>query len=314
MPTHYIVTPVRNAVQTIDATIWSIVSQTGNLDIHYHVQDGGSTDGTLEKISSWIDRIEGTSELLPARVRFTWASEPDHGMYDAINKGFARMAIHPDAFMSWCNADDALWPGALDAVARLGRDLPSVDWVMGWHAWFDELSRFTAIERSPRFPQAILAAGLADGIHWPFVQQESTFWRNRLWGKAGGLDSSFRLAGDWDLWTRFARLTPLTHVHRQLGAFYIRPGQQSSDMETYRSEMNRVLPLHSRRTGLRGSMRHGASLTTVPWAIEGADKRWQLASRDCKPKAQFIAQVMTRLPTWSSAAVNFLYKYLYKYW
>jgi hypothetical protein len=310
MSEHYIVTPVRDAVRTIDATIWSIVSQIGDIDIYYHIQDGGSTDGTLDKIKLWASKIETSSELLPARVHLTYTSEPDRGMYDAINKGFANMEIPPNAFMSWCNADDALWPGALDAVARLSNDLPDVDWIMGWSAWFDNFSRFTAIERSPRYPQAILASGLADGIHWPFVQQESTFWRKRLWDKVGALNSSLKLAGDWDLWIRFARLTPLTHVHRQLGAFYVQPGQQSSDMNTYRSEMDRIVLQRDRRLEMRNWMRCGALLTTIQWAVEGVENRWQLGGRSCTSRAKFIARVFKWLPVTSP----FLAKLFYKLW
>lgn len=289
-------------MRTIDATIWSIVSQAGDLDIHYHVQDGASTDGTLDKIQDWATRIAGSPALLPSRVQFSFASESDQGMYDAIAKGFGNLAIPSDAFMNWCNADDVLWPGALDAVARLGRHLPKVDWVVGWSTWFDALGRFKAIQRSPRFPQAILAAGLADGIHWPFVQQESVFWRGHLWDKAGGLNTSLRLAGDWDLWVRFARLTPLVHVHRQLGAFHVRPGQQSENMESYRSEMDRMIPRRQRRNDLRHWVRCGASVTTVPSAAEGGDGHWHATRRASKRRAAPLALAIRALPVpWPSA-------------
>ena len=56
MSEHFIVTPVRNAIGTIDRTIWSIVAQAGDLDIHYHVQDGVSTDGTVERLRDWSRR------------------------------------------------------------------------------------------------------------------------------------------------------------------------------------------------------------------------------------------------------------------
>lgn len=296
MTTHYIVTPVRNAVHTIDATIWSVVSQAGGLDIHYHIQDGVSNDGTLDRIEAWGERIKRMHDALPSRVYFTFASEPDQGMYDAIVNGFAGMSIPPKAFMSWCNADDALWPGALAAIARLGGDLPDVDWVMGWPAWFDDNNRLTAIERLPRYPQAILATGSADGIHWPFVQQESTFWRKRLWDRSGGLDVSLRLAGDWDLWTRFARLSPLVHVHRQLGAFYIRPGQQSANMDRYRLEMDVKVPTALRQPRLRQQVRRGAVLTSVPMAVEDNSGCWKLTTRYCSRWAGLLARVLLRLP------------------
>lgn len=68
--------PLRNAVRTKDATIWSIASQLGNIDIHYHIQDDGSTDGKLEAIKFWAVKIETSSMLLPARVHFNYAREP----------------------------------------------------------------------------------------------------------------------------------------------------------------------------------------------------------------------------------------------
>lgn len=308
MATHYIVTPVLNAEQTIDATIWSIVSQIGNVDIHYHVQDGCSTDGTIEKIQRWSNRIEKSSELLPGRVKFTFVSEPDLGIYDAISKGFARMAIPSDAFMGWCNADDTLWPGALDAVARLAHDLPNIDWIMGWPAEFDEFNRFTLIVRSPAYPQAILAAGLADGINFPFVQQESTFWRKRLWDKAGGLNCTLRLAGDWDLWMRFAQHASLTHIHRQMGAFHVRPGQQSSDKKAYRSELDRILPQNVRLSELRDKSRRGMPLTTIARAAEGETMCWHLSSRKCSVSAAVIARAIETLPPVSSLAIRLFHE------
>lgn len=296
MRDHYIVTPVRNAVRTIDATIWSIVSQAGDIHVHYHVQDGQSSDGTLEKIEVWARRLEKIGDELPARLTFTFASEADDGMYDAIRKGFGRMNIPQDAFMSWCNADDALWPGALNAVVRLGNDLPAVDWIMGWQAWFDNHSRFTAIDRNPHFPRPIIAAGLADGIHWQFIQQESAFWRKRLWDKVGGLNPSLRLAGDWDLWCRFAGHASLVHAQRQLGAFFVRPGQQSADLSAYWEEVGRLVPITARQRKFRNTSRDGRGLVTIPVATQGPTGVWQIEERACRPRARLLARLLRRSP------------------
>ena len=50
--TIYMVTPSLNAAETIDDTIWSILSQRGAGNIRYHIQDGGSTDGTIVKLQT----------------------------------------------------------------------------------------------------------------------------------------------------------------------------------------------------------------------------------------------------------------------
>jgi glycosyltransferase involved in cell wall biosynthesis len=126
----YIVTSVLNAVDTIDRTIWSIVSQQGNIHIHYHVQDAGSTDGTLEKLAAWQKRMRNC-EVLPAEISFSFVSEPDNGLYDGVHRGFERLNIPDTAFMAYLNGDDMLWPGAVAAIAQVSEDLPDVDWLMG---------------------------------------------------------------------------------------------------------------------------------------------------------------------------------------
>ncbi len=175
-------------------------------------------------------------DQLPCRIDFTFTSQRDGGMYEGIHNGFKLMAIPEDAMMGWCNSDDVIWQGSLSYVHRVGREFPEVRWLTGWSTAFDELSRFKWLEQRTFFPRQILAAGLANGSHWPHLQQESTFWRKSLWDEAGGVDKSFKLAGDWDLWRRFAILEELLHVDRQLGAFYFRKGQKSSDLQRYVSE------------------------------------------------------------------------------
>src|SRR5215469_13570328 len=72
-----LVTPVFNSGKYIEQTIRSVLAQ-GYPNLDYFIVDGGSTDGTLDIIRKYESQISG------------WISEPDNGMYDAINKGFAR--------------------------------------------------------------------------------------------------------------------------------------------------------------------------------------------------------------------------------
>ena len=69
-----VVTVSYNAISTIEQTILSVISQTYP-DIEYIIIDGGSTDGTVDIIKKYADRIA------------YWVSEPDKGIYDAMNKG-----------------------------------------------------------------------------------------------------------------------------------------------------------------------------------------------------------------------------------
>ncbi len=236
-PTFYIVTPARNAAKTLDATITSVLGQTGEFSLHYHVQDGGSTDGSVALLERWKRCLEDCPDFFGHPVKFTFTSEPDQGMYDAINSGFQALDIPEDAWMGWINADDSLWSGALQTVATLQASAPEARWLMGWPSSFDHQGRLRHCLKHVRYPRSVIACGLADGQHWRFVQQEGNFWRKSLWDQVGGLDPRFRLAGDWDLWRRFATFATPIHVQRQLGAFWIHPDQLSHDLSRYRAEM-----------------------------------------------------------------------------
>jgi glycosyltransferase involved in cell wall biosynthesis len=69
-----VVTVVRNGEKTLEETILSVINQTYS-NIEYIIVDGASTDGTLDIVRKYEDRID------------YWISEPDNGIYDAMNKG-----------------------------------------------------------------------------------------------------------------------------------------------------------------------------------------------------------------------------------
>jgi glycosyltransferase involved in cell wall biosynthesis len=85
-----IVTVSYNAVATIEETILSVINQTYS-NIEYIIIDGGSTDGTVDIIKKYQDKIA------------YWVSEPDKGIYDAMNKG---VVIATGDFLVFLGADD----------------------------------------------------------------------------------------------------------------------------------------------------------------------------------------------------------------
>ncbi|MBK6744385.1 MAG: glycosyltransferase [Hydrogenophilales bacterium] len=89
-----VVTPSLNSAATINETILSVVSQRGDFAIRYHVQDGGSTDGTIDLLERW-NQLLGESNvpwLGCKRVDFSYAVKPDDGVYDALNLAFEHVS------------------------------------------------------------------------------------------------------------------------------------------------------------------------------------------------------------------------------
>ncbi len=97
-----VITAAYNCAAKIDATAQSVLTQSG-VAVEYLVIDGGSTDGTLERLRSYGERVR-------------WISEPDAGIYDAMNKGIRR--AH-GRFLYFLGAGDHLRPDVLRAVAAL---------------------------------------------------------------------------------------------------------------------------------------------------------------------------------------------------
>ena len=113
-----IITVVLNGVKYLEPCIESVLSQ-GYPHIEYVFVDGGSTDGTVDVLSSY-------STKYPGRVRFI--SEPDEGGDDAANKG-VRMA--KGEILGALGSDDMLEPGAVQAVVEFFRANPDAYFVFG---------------------------------------------------------------------------------------------------------------------------------------------------------------------------------------
>lgn len=234
-----IITPVYNGEKYIAETIETVLSQEGDFEIEYIIQDGASTDKTPEIIKSYDEKLKTGSYPIKCKgIAFTWFSEKDSGMYDAIEKGFARATGDIYAYI---NADDLYVPDAFLTVATVFKSYPEIVWAKGTSQSSDENGTTVSEGVCRLYRQEWLREGI-HGRSAYFVDQESVFWRRSLWKKAQPHILSWRLAGDYALWITFAHYAPLWSFNKQVSIFRRRPGQLSAFMGPYREEQEKIAP------------------------------------------------------------------------
>lgn len=174
-----IITAVRNSVQGIVATVDSVAAQD-HPDIEHIVIDGASTDGTAEAARRHGRRLSAL------------VSEPDTGVYDAFNKGLRLSTGEAVGFLS---AGDEYADSS--TVSTLVRELEGVDAVFGDVVIVDAASRRRTRRRysSRSFAPHRLRLG--------FMPAHPTlFMRRAVYDRIGGYDTSYRIAGDFELCVR----------------------------------------------------------------------------------------------------------------
>ena len=237
-PTISIVTPSFNQAAYLPAALDSVLNQQGagtEFDLEYVVMDGGSTDGSAEIVARYADRLAD------------WVSEKDDGHYSAINAGFGKTT---GQIMAWLNSDDMYCPWALRTVAGIFAQNPDVAWLTAGRPILWARDGCCAWVSAPLY---FGTESLLEGCHLPgsypflgFLQQESTFWRRDLWetvaaeraaaepdAPPGALRPRFTLAGDHDLWLRFAAHAAPAVSTVPLGGFRKQPDQRSGQMDRY---------------------------------------------------------------------------------
>ena len=187
-----IITPSYNQAIYLEATIQSVLAQDYP-NIEYIVVDGGSSDGSLEIIKQYADRLAW------------WVSEPDQGQTDAINKGFAQAT---GKYLAWLNSDDTYEPHAVAEMVAYLESHPEVGLVYGDTNFIDQhdnvIGRFPAAQTDyKRLQQGYVHVG-----------QQAAFWRAELWQQVGPLDPSYYFAMDYDLWVRLARVSEVVYLPR----------------------------------------------------------------------------------------------------
>lgn len=171
-----IVTVVYNGAATLEATIQSVIRQD-HPAIEYIVVDGGSTDGTLDILRRYEDRID------------LWVSERDKGIYDAMNKG---VALCTGDWVGLINADDRYADGAVKRAMEAASGKDGVNIVHG-----DILIHYPNGSSKVKYPKR-------SGFllkYWEMVLNHPSFFVRRSYYEGRPFDAALRVSGDhkWTL-------------------------------------------------------------------------------------------------------------------
>jgi len=232
-----IVTPTFNSEKFIAETIESVVCQSGDFSIEYIIVDNCSSDKTGELVRSYQKGLKsGVWPLNCNNMKIVYISENDSGMYDAINKGFS---FATGDIFAWLNSDDIYLNGCLNGIAKIFTECSGVSWVKGITSYINKDSIIYSIGKCNLYYKEWIIQGLYGPV-LEFIQQDSVFWRKEIWEAANGLNTNLRLAGDFDLWRRFAKISPLYSYNAYVSCFRKVDNQKSENINDYWMEISDI--------------------------------------------------------------------------
>lgn len=183
IPLFSIITISYNSEKTIEQTIKSVLDQT-NKDYEYIIVDGASSDGTLNIVKKYESLFEG---------RMKWQSEPDKGIYNAMNKGIQRAS---GSIIGIVNSDDWLEHDALETIGNcFNENNQAVDGIYcGWinFHYNDGTSQVMKTNHD-------LLVAWSNKYEMAGIRHPATFVPKSIYEKYGVFDESIRIMADTDL-------------------------------------------------------------------------------------------------------------------
>lgn len=223
-PKFSIITVTYQAGKVLEDTIQSVIFQTYR-NVEYIIVDGGSTDNTLDIVKKYQDRISIV------------VSEPDKGLYDAMNKGI-RLATGD--YICFLNAGDELHENETlqrMVVTLKGKEIPDV--IYGETAIVDEEGHFLHMRR--------LQA--PDVLHWKSFKEgmlvcHQAFFARRELALKHPYDLQYRFSADFDWCIRIMKDAKYLHNTRLTLIDYLNEGMTTRNHKASLKERFRIMAKH----------------------------------------------------------------------
>jgi len=172
-----IITVVYNGIEHVEETIKSVLEQTYD-NVEYIIIDGGSNDGTVELIRKYEEQID------------YWISEPDNGIYDAMNKGLAQATGETVGLI---NADDWYERDAVEKVVRRFQN-SNADVLHGSMRILKENGSEMIVQAEENLER------LKKGM---LLNHPTVFAKRSQYAKYGFFDTSYSIVADWEMMLRW---------------------------------------------------------------------------------------------------------------
>jgi glycosyltransferase involved in cell wall biosynthesis len=200
-----VVTVVFNREKHLEQSILSVLGQTYD-NVEYIIVDGGSTDGTLDIIRKYEDRID------------FWVSEPDRGISDAMNKG---IRLANGDLIAHLHADDYYSdPSVISSVCSAYLRHPDALWLTGGIEIVDGNGNILQEIPVRKYSYRKLIRG-------NYILHPATFVTRRAFEKAGHFNEEYRYAMDYDLWIRIGGIADPVILDLQVACFRAHPESRS---------------------------------------------------------------------------------------
>lgn len=185
-----IITPSFNQARFLEQTIQSVVTQDYP-NLEYIVIDGGSTDGSVEIIRKYSDRIS------------YWISRKDNGQAEAINEGFKRAT---GKYIAWLNSDDLYLPGCIQTAVKALENAPDAAMAFGQVDVINEQGRRVGMFRPVSYQFENLLT------YKIILPQQAAFFRRQILDKIGVLNTNLHFALDHEFFLRIGAYYPITDI------------------------------------------------------------------------------------------------------
>jgi glycosyltransferase involved in cell wall biosynthesis len=251
-----IVIPSYNQCCFIAETVNSVLSQDYS-HLECIVIDGGSTDGTLDVLRRYDERLR-------------WISEPDRGQAHAVNKGW-HMAH--GQILGWLNSDDTYRPGAIQAIVAAFQLHPEAGGIYGDCDYISATGEFLEkYETGPFDFETFFRTSRSP------IPQPSIFIRRTVYEHVGPVNEDLRLVMDWEYWLRVGMRYSILYLPQTLATYRVHGSSKSAtESLRYGEETTRVyreifanpqLPTALRRYEKEGM--NNVLLQAAKYAFDGA--------------------------------------------